>query len=1592
MAGLSIEQIKLGPEHLSFSNSTRIRRKRRDSEENPPEEMNITKYAEEMLAKVLGLDPDSRNVSIEIQLDDEVVEIHSMDIFVKLFLECNYLFRPIFISQATKCQLSLPLIVTDPRTSKPTFYSLPYHPILSQSFVTPEGHPIIIPVSTEEIYYISFVRIGKCSNSHKSKSLNSVMGLKDCFFHNETEGSSTNRVLFDGLIEMNWFLPRNNSCYQESFHEPLMFLNLRGDALANRKLLSFILDVSSLVYVFITLSEISQAEDSEIQTILDTFKHKICLVIMDPKNHSKTAKLKPLTIQSEKSWYFITRNKPNISKGIIESIKGILGSQPDIPKISLSKCKSVALKHQIAVDDESEEVRSKQYFQEKLDLIFRGFISHGPDQSAGFDIASIKLKLLPLQLDSWTKRASATRDQSCIKSDCSLNIQQREQISRELRKKLNLALQEQISSLIDHPVNNEFLLTILRTIKGNMEDVSSLTFLWRVLQTSLDRLSLEYSFSVGELSEKEARARITGANSLGIEHVMRELGQVYESFFFAAKQKRDAITHKLDFNVTDLARFAANIILSGHSFEILDGAVTHVPLTWVSAVLKELSKLIGENKRIFVIGIVGIQSSGKSTMLNTMFGLQFPVKAGRCTRGIFMQMVAADGELGYDYIVVLDTEGLNAPELIGIVPQYHDNELATFIVGLSDLTIVNLMGENESNFKDILQITVLALIRMQLTYAKPKCIFVHQNVADMAAKQCTLGGRKELMNLLDKNTRVAALQEGYKEYKRFNDVIDCDLELDSYYLPGLFTAFPPMSVVCTEYSKQTEDLRNKITHEYSKKIRDFRNLTLWGKKLKNIWTSLLTQNFVLGYRNIIELCADMEFDDVLNKWLTHFDSETIDKLNEVKNYITNANPKDIDSVYNASKLMIGSACETAGSIRQEQSLDYLLNKSDYKEIFAKWEERASNFFSTTRIQKRDKLIGKVELHFKIRKDAIAIEEKFFKIRDVILQNAKDDMIQISDKDDWGKPIQHLEHLFENHWSRWDATLKEDCDSLPFDIVTDLQCTIRNNTSLNALSLSQELRERLIREPDSFAKFNGLEFQLGSHHYEVHNPHTKDVEKPTCTFLDFYDYFINHSLKKVIERNDLLQDRIRYRIEYASILCSNYLNSLSKSDPYSITSFNHIIEIILNQIEEFNEKERSILTHQIILKDLFMYEFSFFQCCKALPLLKQLHEDFLSQANTTSQLKTLKKDLQPIFLSICQGVQIEISCAKALAEIIFQKMNYFLENKLGAEVIHFFQNDVKNLDTFKRRSSLQIQVLKDLAIRKDFQTYINYIADPVNFIRRWIEEKFARYCNNDEVHKEFKEQSLNPLIKKLKEFYKKKLLESVKLSKADWTNLFYEKIKPFTRELRKTDFDLLEVYQNPIQKEEDFLQFFSQSFEQMSGPFNWLRWIKSTITAKVYPNTKYLTKLLIRCQSLCPFCREPCILSSMGHKHYCGSLHRPKGMAGYFHQNTHTFSIRECTQSMNTDDTIVYNNTSYKYTDYAQINPHFASWNILGEDAIDSKYWQWVFYTFRYEFVSYYNYQYNPQVENWSYLTEEDVFSSLDTHHENFVNKAGSIFD
>ncbi|CAL4150336.1 unnamed protein product, partial [Meganyctiphanes norvegica] len=102
----------------------------------------------------------------------------------------------------------------------------------------------------------------------------------------------------------------------------------------------------------------------------------------------------------------------------------------------------------------------------------------------------------------------------------------------------------------------------------------------------------------------------------------------------------------------------------------------------------------------------------------------------------------------------------------------HDNELATLVIGLGDVTILNIKGENTSEVRDVLQIAVHAFLRMKIVNhnltLRQSCVFLHQNVPAVNAKEKMEHGHRKLQEDLDEMTKEAAYQEKMVNIKSFN--------------------------------------------------------------------------------------------------------------------------------------------------------------------------------------------------------------------------------------------------------------------------------------------------------------------------------------------------------------------------------------------------------------------------------------------------------------------------------------------------------------------------------------------------------------------------------------------------------------------------------------------------------------------------------------------------------------------------------------------------------------------------------------------------------------------------------------------------------
>ncbi|RMB94663.1 hypothetical protein DUI87_28898 [Hirundo rustica rustica] len=351
-----------------------------------------------------------------------------------------------------------------------------------------------------------------------------------------------------------------------------------------------------------------------------------------------------------------------------------------------------------------------------------------------------------------------------------------------------------------------------------------------------------------------------------------------------------------NYNFDKLPEIAAELMVSGYPMELLDGDASYLPLQWVGAIFDSLIERLGD-KRVFVLSVLGIQSTGKSTLLNAMFGLQFNVSAGRCTRGAFMQLIPVGEELqqdlGFDFVLVVDTEGLRAIEMVNKQSLNHDNELATFVIGVGNLTVINIFGENPSEMQDVLQTAVQAFLRMKKVNLSPGCIFVHQNVGAISAKEQNMEGQRRLQEKLDEMTMVAAQQE-FCDISSFSDVIGFDVKTHIHYFAHLWEGNPPMAPPNPSYSQNVQQLKSKILQAAQKQSqRSILRLSSLKDRIGDLWNALLNENFVFSFKNSLEIAVYRRLESAFSQWTWKLRSHILDLQMRLDNRIRNGDLQNV---------------------------------------------------------------------------------------------------------------------------------------------------------------------------------------------------------------------------------------------------------------------------------------------------------------------------------------------------------------------------------------------------------------------------------------------------------------------------------------------------------------------------------------------------------------------------------------------------------------------------------------------------------------------------------------------------------------------------
>ncbi|XP_069807887.1 interferon-induced very large GTPase 1-like isoform X2 [Dendropsophus ebraccatus] len=882
--------------------------------------------------------------------------IHPMDIQMAIFHCADDFMRQYLYTKLSFCQFALPLLVPDPRTRSIELPLWAFQEVKKKWHTKRDDDPEKSKSNEKfmkdtETLIVSFIRFGS-SNYSKSRIMNWLMSKHrhDIFYHRNCEGSTKTSVLMDGVTDIAWYCPGGRE--DDAFDHCTAFVNLHGDARDHGQQLEFIQEISSVLVIIFSYDfwQDSKYISFLIQLLISP---KPCIFLGQDEEFSGTYNRKKLNIGLK------GKKEAELVKEVRTKIKELLLIQNEV--YSLNKCAALARRHGFMVDEDKVQCKVGKEQAEKLLKLLKTE-----------ELSARKDTFLPIQGDLWLEWCRKHGGLLPPNQFSSLSIeQQRSDIKSEreilCREKLKRA------NSLNNFMNN--FLQLLNSTKERSEMYSLQWFRMYLDELSSDPLSGLYqkynklrssvkaekeggkNHDIIDNMEKELQKQSDeiSRSTFGLEHVMRGLGQIYDAL--------EASTQ--DQFIVNLPKIAANLMISGYPIELMDGDAAHVPIKWVTAILQELEDTLGD-KKLFVLSALGIQS----TLLIAMFGLQFAGSAGRWTscRGAFMQLVKVEEELRkeltYDYVLVVHTEGLRSVELSSQNVLNKINELATFVIGLGNLTLINMFGENPSEMQDILQIAVRAFLRMKKVNLHPSCLFVHQNVGEITARGKNMEGRRCLLSKLDEMTLCAARQEEC-DVTCFNDVIQFDVQSHIHYISHLWEGDPPMAPPNPRYSQNVQTLR-KFIIDSGKGKESLLSISAFRAHVSDLWNASLTEKFLL--MNSLEITAYNQLEVKYCQWEWRLRERMLTLRSKINTQIQVEETKSIDMMWISSRME-----EVYSKVQGE--LNVFFNEEKQKSILGKWRANTENRITSLKYE----LIAEIN---KIKNELITLKNKKRKTDDM----------------------------------------------------------------------------------------------------------------------------------------------------------------------------------------------------------------------------------------------------------------------------------------------------------------------------------------------------------------------------------------------------------------------------------------------------------------------------------------------------------------------------------------------------------------------------------------------------------------------------------
>ncbi|XP_066433085.1 interferon-induced very large GTPase 1-like isoform X2 [Eleutherodactylus coqui] len=1317
-------------------------------------------------------------------------------------------------------------------------------------------------------------------------------------------------------------------------------MNLRGDLEFNQKPFSLMTKVSSAFFIFSEGLQEKQWRMLE-RLVSDNSNFYFIIAVPDDKHcqeETKKSIRKLVTSLKLSSKHILVKDSKMNEAKIVKEIQNLIRSLSKASHTSktLEEVGDMANELGIFVDEDVEECQRAKKLAKKI-------------TSQIIDISQYKKQTMVLQGDLW-KKITKNEKELC-------RMRQQGDISGETYKS---ELQGQIVELRRQQCQRElqgdmkkflFALTDLPHVEKLYFLKWMKIFLDDITRSNLKELQAEYfKNSTSMLVLKQIDQKMS-ESSLGLEHFLRELGQMHEAQFF--KTKREEIGQKF----SKLPGLAANLLLDRFPLELMDGDASNIPLQWITDVLTELDKKTGGKCRMRVITVLGVQSTGKSTLLNTMFGLQFPVASGRCTRGAFMTLIKVkenfQEELGCEFLLVIDTEGLNAPELASLDDSYeHDHELATLVVGLSDVTIINISMENSSEMKDILQVVVHAFLRMNEIGKKPNCQFVHQNVSDVSAHSRGTRDRKKLLEHLNQMTKAAAKMEKLEGITTFSDIMNYDLNEHTWYISGLWYGIPPMAPINTGYSEGVLLLKKYLLEFLGRKQQKPQSIPDFLEWLKSLWNAVKHEKFIFSFRN--SLIADA-YDQLSIKYSQ---LEWIFRK-ELYNWMT--------------KLLISIRNEPAENLTMERLSDIMMSTS---EILSTEEKRMHHLLETY----FDSELENAHLVEKYREDFFKSIERLKKVLKEEVINKCREALRIQ------KAKRQIESLKDGYISKIeekvtlllcscrDRTQKMDVQELEVefntmwdDTITSLQVKSIVKQDIDQIILQQlrtemshksgAVNEKLLHIKTLY-EFTDATYKVRDEHFDLkwYKQCQDKIWYKAVGVKDFYKEDYSFKSKQLAE--DLIDNGLRYIDQH-----------LKMNENYHHTFCLELLKMVNDRLQQKDAKNLHTTDH-------FELEVKLLLLGKAAPKFQKMHDNFVKVNDPYLQLEALRSEYFSVFKAVFQEKDESKTRAKHFCELCLKPaIVQYVYHHLGQEMV----NDIlKGNDNMKymSRSFFQMRVQCKLLEDHSFEHYVKYINNYECFVKECILDFVKEQYEDPKGLQSLQSNIILSIFQKLRN-----ILQNVQIQESVDVSEFLRNVcKVLHKDLVISQEDVKVItFQNFASVTlfaADVESFLSDLGEDILSEMR-LSTIESVLAMVILKPEEELFKKVIGCGKQCPFCKVPCEAGCSEHTEHFATIHRPQGLGRYRYVDTNVLCSSLCSTDVVTEKSFRNSDTDWKFHPYKGYRDFYPDWMIQPDPSINaSDYWKFIFKEFNVQFAKEYNAKPASLPKDWYDISKDQALESL----------------